>query len=109
MRVRFLALERGEPDSITAAPGDDPEVVGVGERDVRRADRGLPEQSRRLLCLGGHGVSEGSTGTEEEGDEEEVTWTTPGPSRGAEGDMHGGSLRRAVLDPVSLGGCNVGP
>ena len=45
MRVTRLALKGGDAASVAASARDDPDVIGVGEGDVRGTDRGRTEQT----------------------------------------------------------------
>src|SRR5262245_25379414 len=47
VRVRGLALETGQAARHATGPLDDPDVVGVSERDLRGAYRRRPQQTRR--------------------------------------------------------------
>ena len=66
VRVGLLALEGGEAPGLASGTVNDPQVVGIRERDVRRADRRLAHEAGGLLG-GGGGRGEGEGGRGEGG------------------------------------------
>src|SRR5262249_54208506 len=52
MRIGRQALEAGEPAGEPAGPVHGPDVIGIGERDLRRAHRRRSQELRALAVRG---------------------------------------------------------
>jgi hypothetical protein len=52
MGIGFRAGEARQPPGVATVLADDPDIAGIRERDLRRADGGLAQEARALRVHG---------------------------------------------------------